>query len=161
MDLKQISPESVPRALELAEHYRLLNEPEQAESICKDVLAIDADNQLALRILLLALSDQFGRRQSTGVHHAQEVAILLADEYERSYYSGILMERWARCKMQENQSVNLVYDWLHRAMDAFESAERVRPAGNDAALLRWNTCARLLAKLPKREEAVHSADYGD
>jgi hypothetical protein len=33
-DLKPISIASIPRALEKAERYRLLNEPEQAESIC-------------------------------------------------------------------------------------------------------------------------------
>ena len=57
--LKHITREAVPRALEKAERYRLLNEPEEAESICLDVLAIDPDNQAALMMLLLALTDQF------------------------------------------------------------------------------------------------------
>jgi hypothetical protein len=39
-------------------------------------------------------------------------------------------------------------------MDWFEKAETMRPHGNDDALLRWNTCARLIAKnhLEPREE---------
>ena len=58
--LKPIAKTSIPRALEKAERYRLLNEPRQAESICLDILAVDSSNQAALIILLLALTDQFG-----------------------------------------------------------------------------------------------------
>lgn len=160
MELKKISLAAVPRALELAEHYRLLNEPEQAESICKDVLEIDPENQLAVRLLLLSISDQFGRKASANMQHAQEVAAKLKDQYEWHYFSGVVMERWARCKLHENQHTALVTDWIEQAMAAFERAEAIRPEGNDAALLRWNTCARLLARLPKREHAV-AAEYGD
>jgi hypothetical protein len=31
-------------------------------------------------------------------------------------------------------------------MRHYEIAEKVRPAGNDDAVLRWNTCARLIEK---------------
>ena len=39
-------------------------------------------------------------------------------------------------------------------MRQFEKAEKIRPAGNDDALLRWNTCARMMArnKLVARED---------
>jgi hypothetical protein len=39
-------------------------------------------------------------------------------------------------------------------MGWFEKAEAVRPPGNDDALLRWNTCARIIKqnKLVPREE---------
>ena len=57
--LKTLSPDAVPRALEKAVRYRLLNEPGEAASICLDVLAADADNQEAIATLLLALTDQF------------------------------------------------------------------------------------------------------
>ena len=67
-DLKPISAAGIGEALEKAERYRLLNEPSLAESICLDVLRIDPENQHALVMLLLALTDQFGhgaaRRQS-------------------------------------------------------------------------------------------------
>lgn len=160
MQLKKISVEGIPGALELAERYRLLNEPEQAESICKDILEAAPNNQAALRMMLLAITDQFGRKQSATVSNAQDVAASLADQYERQYFSGVAMERWARAKLHENQSINLVYDWLARAMEEFESAQGIRPAGNDAALLRWNSCARLLARLPKPQE-VHEGHFGD
>ncbi|HEY3779890.1 MAG TPA: hypothetical protein VGL56_02310 [Fimbriimonadaceae bacterium] len=160
MELKRITPEGIPSALELAERYRLLNESEQAESICQDVLDIDPKNQLATRIMLLAISDQFGRHKSATLQHAQQLASQLSDPYEKQYFSGVLMERWARAKWHEHQNINLVHDWLHRAMDAFSKAQEIRPAGNDAALLRWNTCVRLLKNLPKPQE-VHEAHFGD
>jgi hypothetical protein len=34
-------------------------------------------------------------------------------------------------------------------MSWYEKAEAQRPAGNDEAILRWNTCARLLAGNPE------------
>src|SRR5690242_12702392 len=105
MDLKQISSAAVPRALELAERYRLLNEPEQAESISRDVLQAEPQNALALRMLLLSISDQFGRRQSATVQAALEVAGKLSSDYERHYYSGVVMERWARAKLQESNGL--------------------------------------------------------
>ena len=59
-ELKKLSAEAIPQALERAERYRLLNEPLQAESICLDILAVEPQHQLALVVLLLALSEQFG-----------------------------------------------------------------------------------------------------
>jgi len=57
--LKTISKEGIPEALSKAERYRLLNEPGEAESICRDVMAVEPDHQGALRLLGLALTDQF------------------------------------------------------------------------------------------------------
>jgi hypothetical protein len=41
-------------------------------------------------------------------------------------------------------------------MDWYQQAEAKRPAGNDEAILRWNTCARILARderlRPRMEE---------
>ena len=59
--LRSISKAAIPAAVKKAEHYRLLNDPEQAESICLDILAVDPDNQQALVVLILAITDQFGR----------------------------------------------------------------------------------------------------
>jgi len=33
---------------------------------------------------------------------------------------------------------------FEEAMTCFESAEKIRPEGNDDAILRWNRCVRLL-----------------
>ena len=57
--LKTISKEGIPEALSKAERYRLLNEPGEAESICRDVMAVEPEHQGALRLLGLALTDQF------------------------------------------------------------------------------------------------------
>jgi hypothetical protein len=38
----------------------------------------------------------------------------------------------------------MAYDALRQAMDWYEKAEAIRPPGNDDAILRWNTCARLI-----------------
>ena len=65
-ELKTLSPEAVPAALEKAERYRLLNEPGEAESICRDALEVDPDNQEALVTLLLALTDQFDTDAAVG-----------------------------------------------------------------------------------------------
>ena len=54
-ELKPLSADAIPAALEKAMRYRLLNEPAEAESISQDVLRTDPDNQQALVILLLAL----------------------------------------------------------------------------------------------------------
>ena len=57
--LKTISKNGIAEALAKVQHYRYLNEAEEAESICRDILAADPENQMALRQLGLALTDQF------------------------------------------------------------------------------------------------------
>jgi hypothetical protein len=34
-------------------------------------------------------------------------------------------------------------------MEHFERAEVLRPPGNDDAILRWNTCARIIMRSPE------------
>ena len=158
MDLKPITLDAVPRALELAERYRLLNEPEQAASICNDVLAADPENLTALRTLFLAITEQFGHRRGTQLEDADRVANQIGGDYEHAYYLGMARERWARSELRKNAHLNLVRDFLRRAMEKYEKAETCRPTGNDDALLRWNACARLLAKVPGlqgEEESEH------
>ena len=60
LELQPISAAAVPRAVAKAKHYRLLNEPAEAESICRDVLSAQPDNDQVMVVLLLALTDQFG-----------------------------------------------------------------------------------------------------
>jgi hypothetical protein len=145
-DLKLLSPEALPRALEKADRYRLLNEPVLAESICLDILAVDAENQEALRILVLALSDQFSRGYKMGETDPATVITRLTSLYDRAYFTGIVAERRAMAILDQNapHSDYLAYDLLTAAMESFEQAAEVREAGNDDALLRWNTCARLI-----------------
>ncbi len=160
-ELKPISREAIPEALAKVERYRLLNEPWQAESICQDVLRIDPENQQALVMLLLSLTDQFGKGISASV--AREVLQRITGEYERAYYAGIIAERWADALLRLGApgAGFTAYDSLRDAMRHYETAEAVRPPGNDDALLRWNTCARILMRnrelRPRGEEAFEPA----
>src|SRR5262245_8498747 len=83
LTLKPIAKGAIPRALEKAERYRLLNEPEQAESICLDILAADPDNQPALVMLILSITDRFGRGDAPGLQRAREYVAGLNDPYQR------------------------------------------------------------------------------
>jgi hypothetical protein len=144
-ELKAVSPEAVGRALAKAERYRLLNEPGEAESICRDVLQVEPDNQEALTSLLLALTEQFHDDASTVVEALVTVG-RLQDEYERAYYTGIVAERRAKARLRHGMPGcgPQAYEWLRDAMNCYERAETMRPAGNDDARLRWNACARLI-----------------
>lgn len=148
--LKLLSPAAIPAALDKAERYRLLNEPEQAESICEDVLAADPDNAEAARMLLLALTDQFPHQEGSVVGRAQAIVAKLAGEYDRAYYAGLVAERRARALLERRGpgSAMPAGDWLRDAMQWFERADLIRPAGNDEARLRWNACVRLAERHP-------------
>ncbi len=145
-DLKPLSPEAVGRALERAKHYRLLNEPSQAESICRDILRVDEDHQETVKVLLLALTDQFSHRLGPTFQRAKRILAHLGDDYERFYYSGIVYERMGRAKLQQGVPgcSSAAYEALRRAMEWYEQAEQIREPGHDDAILRWNACARTI-----------------
>jgi hypothetical protein len=147
-ELKPLGPEAVPRAMEKAERYRLLNEPEEAESICLDVLAIEPEHQEALITLLLALTDQFRTGCADCSTRAQEVLPRLHSEYNRCYYAGIICERRGTAQLDKGGfgSGSFAFSWLRHAMEWYEKAEALREPGNDDAILRWNTCARIIMK---------------
>src|SRR5438105_1074705 len=121
-ELKRISPEAIPLALEKAERYRLLNEPDLAESICLDVLEIEPDNQQALVMLLLALTDQFPTGRAECFPEAQAVVPRLKGEYERLYYSGIIWERHGNARANHGGpgSGPVAYGAVSRAMEFYE-----------------------------------------
>lgn len=145
-ELKRLHRDAVPAALEKARRYRLLNEALEAESICLDILAVDPDNAEALTNLVLALSDQFERKLSEKFEQALALLPRFRSEYERLYYEGILCERRAKVSLSQGGpgSGSVAYTWFRQAMERFEAAQALRPEGNDDALLRWNTCARIL-----------------
>jgi hypothetical protein len=145
-ELKALSRDAVPAALKKAEHYRLLNEPLQAESICRDILEVDASHKQALITLALSLTDQFDTEISRKADEARDLIAQVPDEYERNYYTGLICERRATAYLHSDRSgaTQWAYDWYRQAMEWYEKAERIRPAGNDDALLRWNTCARAI-----------------
>jgi hypothetical protein len=155
-DLKPISIASIPRALEKAERYRLLNEPEQAESICLDILDVERANQEALVTLILALTDQFGTVGAPlSAQRAGDYLGRLTDEYQRNYYGGIICERQAWAFLRRGMARAFAFDAFREAMDWFEKAAAIRPDGDDEALLRWNACVRTIRRAslqPRPEE---------
>lgn len=148
MELKPITREGIPAALQKAERYRLLNESTDAESICLDILGVDPGNQQALVTLLLSITDQFTEDAGDAVKRARDVLPRLADDYKRAYYAGIIAERKARALLRlGGPGADVVaYDWFRDAMRWYEKAEAMRPSGNDEAILRWNACARMLGR---------------
>ena len=157
--LKQISADGISHALEKAERYRLLNDPAQAESICRDVLAVDPDNQTALRALILALTDQFSASgAASAAREARDHIVQLDDEYDRAYYTGIVYERETRAYLERKSVVrSAAYDGFRHAMEWYERAEALRPPGNVDAVLRWNSCARAIER-ERLEPAEHEPE---
>lgn len=145
-ELKRIAAEAIPTALEKALRYRLLNEPLEAESICRDVLEIDPGNQTALTTLLLALTDQFERQFTSAHSEAQAIVSRLEGDYEQAYYEGIVHERWAKAQLAREMPVEFAASWFREAMRCYQRAEELSCPEEPDAILRWNTCARLLEK---------------
>jgi hypothetical protein len=148
-ELKPISAAAVPEALEKAMRYRLLNEPFQAESICLDILRIEPENQQALAVLLLSRTDQFA--EGVNRRKAQQIIEKLSSLYEREYFAGIICERWAEWLLHQGTpgAGFTAHSFFTDAMQHYERAETMRPEGNDDAILRWNTCARLIMQNPE------------
>ena len=147
LKLKTISKGGVPSALSLAMLYRNLHEPGEAESICRDVLALEPDNQAALRLLGLAITDQFTGGPSDRWAEVEASFQSLSNRYERLYYTGILHERRAKTQLRAGRAPHTLVVLFEQAMRCFEEAENIRPEGNDDSLLRWNRCVRLLQSL--------------
>ena len=149
-ELKPLSPDAVPAALAKAEHYRLLNEPQLAESICIDVLEVEPENQHALIQLLLALTDQLQDGSPSILKRAREVVPKLQGEYERAYYGGLVCERQAKALLSRRgrRSGFVAYDWFQYALEQYQAAIDARPSDSADAVLRWNTCVRIIERHP-------------
>ena len=159
--LKPISHDGIAGALAKAERYRLLNEPEEAESICRDILEIEPANQQALISLVLALTDQLAR-DSRAFPSALAVADRLESHYDRVYYAGIAWERRAKARHEVggHNAHRYAYEWLAKALELFETAQGLHAPGNEDAVLRWNACVRYLDRhkelAPAGDEARES-----
>jgi hypothetical protein len=166
-ELKSLHAGAIPAALEKAHRYRLLNEPEQTQSICEDVLRIDPENQDALVSLILALTDRFADARPASPQQARAFLPRLLGDYEREYYGGLISERegiaWLRS--DKPRCGEAAYECLRQAMTHYERAEALRPPANDDALLRWNSCARIIMNhpdvAPADDAAGHPAQFGD
>ena len=159
LKLKTISKSGIAEAIAKAELYRYLNEPEEAESICRDILAADPAHMLGLRTLGLAMTDQF--TGASGDRYAEVESIFqgLQDPYERHYYTGLLCERRVKAQLRAGRAAHTLLPLLERALQCFAEAERISPPGNDDAILRWNRCVRLLQSQPDFE-AEEVASFG-
>jgi tetratricopeptide (TPR) repeat protein len=157
--LKTISKAAIPEAISKVELYRSLNEPEEAESICRDVLAVDPEHQIALRLLGLAITDQFSGESSDRHGEAAELFQKLASPYEQLYYTGLLHERRAKAQMCQHRSLHTLLPLFVEAMRCFTEAEKIHPPDNDDAILRWNRCARLLQSQPGFQEEMESTAF--
>ena len=82
------------------------------------------------------------------VSEARSLLPRIEGEYEQTYYAGIIHERRAKSLLTNGTpgAGCVAYEWLHEAMGLYEKAEKIRPPGNDDALLRWNTCARMIMR---------------
>src|SRR4051794_17620578 len=126
-ELKRLTARNLGAALEKAGVYRDLNQPEEAESICRDVLDVEPRNQVALRILGLALTDRFGGGGYVGLfEEALQTFEKLEAEYDRVYYSGIAWERNAKAHLERGEGHSAVTSFEH-AMELFERAEKIGP----------------------------------
>jgi tetratricopeptide (TPR) repeat protein len=153
-ELKRLPASSLQAAVAKAAHYRDLNQPEEAESICRDVLAVDPSHQVALQILGLAVTDRFTTGRVGLLEAAVEVFEQLADAYQRTYHLGVAWERAAKAHF-ERQEIHSAAAAFERAFIFFEKAEALRPDLPDP-LLRWNRCVRILSTNATLREAMRA-----
>jgi hypothetical protein len=149
-ELKRITREGVIAALQKAHRYRVLNDSVAAESICLDVLAVDPTNTDAIITHVLSITDQFPAGRAPDRARAEAAVGALTDAYRSAYYQGVICERWANGLLHRAgpHAGEMAYDWIAKALAWYAKAEALRPAGNDEAILRWNTCVRILQREP-------------
>jgi hypothetical protein len=155
LKLHDIHSDAIESALIKARQYRSLLEPEIAESICLDILHIDKNNQEALVIYILALTDQIHHTDKrSDIKHIQKTIDSLQSKYQRYYYTGLLNERRARFLVTQPMSHSFAYDYFTEALQFYKKAEKLSLEHNDDAILRWNSCVRTIQKeklTPRRD----------
>lgn len=150
-----IDKDSIESVLERAREYRSLLQPEMAISICLDIFAVDEDNQDALVIYILALTDQLVQIESK-IHHKKITDSIkkLKSDFHRHYYTGIFLEKRARSLLRHSMSRSFAYEAFMEAIKEFEIAEKMAPAHCADPILRYNSCIRTINKehLQSRQE---------
>jgi hypothetical protein len=163
LKLKPIPQAGINEAIAKVELYRNLNEPGEAESICRDILAVDPNHQVALRLLGLSITDQFNGEATDRYAEASSAFQSLTNNYERTYYCGLLHERKAKAQLHAGLPPNTVIPTFKEAMRFFEEAEKISPCGICDPILRWNRCVRLLQELEPRshEKSIDEVEVDD
>ena len=147
MKYHRIHKDSISTVLDKARQYRSLLEPDLAISICLDVFAIDADNQDALVVYILALTDQYSHSSSKPqAKKITESIDKLKSQFHRHYYSGIALERKARALLKTTMSQSFAYAGLTEAIGEYKIAEKMAPAHCSDPILRYNSCLRTIEK---------------
>ncbi len=147
LELKPLSRSAIRGALEKAAHYRLLNDPGPAESICLDVLAVEPESQEGLRLLILSIADQFGAGGSgASPTRAMQYVGQLTAKYDQHYYGGLVHERHARAYLGRGMARGFAYGAFRDAMDEYEQAQALSAPGIEDAILRWNSCVRAIRR---------------
>jgi len=147
VELKALPQGDASAVLALAERCRVAGEPEEAESMCLDLLEVDPENQAALTLLLLARTDLLHRGLPMGVQRAREILPRLRGDYERAYYGAVICERQAKHLLAQRgkRSGFVAWEWFRIAMDQYEEAARLAPE-RDEPILRFNACVRLIER---------------
>jgi tetratricopeptide (TPR) repeat protein len=147
-ELKPLLSRNYDAALALAAHYRDLNQPEAAESICRDVLAASPTNEDAWRLLGLSLTDRFSTEWATLFDEAQAAFGKLSRDYDRMYFTGLAWERYARAKLDAALLDDAIaaYD---EALRCFGQASELGPVEEPGPVLHYNRCVRALTSHPE------------
>jgi len=147
LELKKLEDKNLEAAIGLAKHYRDLNQPEEAESICRDVLAVAPDSVDALRTLGLALTDRFSSEWVSLFDEACATFKKLPSDYERVYYVGIAWERFAKAQLEAGRAHNAIHAF-EEALARFEEASALAKKDDPAPILHYNRCVRALTTNP-------------
>ncbi len=147
-ELKALRARNLASAVALAKQYRALNQPEDAESICRDVLAIAPDDEDARITLGLALTDQFSSAWAMLFDDACATFAKLPSEYQRVYYTGVAWERYAKAQLANGRARNAIHAF-EEALTHFEAAEQLGPPDDPAPILHYNRCLRALTSEPE------------
>jgi tetratricopeptide (TPR) repeat protein len=151
-ELKKLADKNLEAAIGLAKHYRDLNQPDEAESICRDVLEVAPRNLDALRTLGLTLTDRFPTAWMSLFEEACTLFKMLPDAYERAYYVGIAWERYAKAQLESGRAHNAIHAF-EEALAKFEEASGLAAKDDPAPILHYNRCVRALTTNPELTRA--------
>ncbi len=160
-ELKRLADKNLGTAIALAKHYRDLNQPDEAESICRDVLEVAPDNVDALRTLGLALTDRFPSEWMSLFEEACSTFKKLPTDYERVYYVAVAWERYAMAQLAAGRAHNAIHAF-EEAMQRFEDASQYAAKDDPAPILHYNRCVRALttnADLARASLEPHHPKY--
>lgn len=112
--------------------------------------------------LLLSITDEFDRELAASLNDAKSLLPKINGAYERLYYEGIINERWGNAQLSKRGQASV--GWYRAAMRCYAKSEELSEPDNDDAVLRWNSCVRIMQRYDfAPEEMSHDilTEYGD